>query len=515
MVKVRRARRELGYVHLRGPPSTSSAWRGRGASCADGASMARRRPHTLELVHPRSLAALSGNLQRLVRRRLWLQVLVAMALGVGVGVLLGPSTGLLEPALAAAVGSWLALPGQLFLALVQMIVVPLVFASVIRGLAATDGLEQLKQLGTRVVAFFVLMTAAGILIGIGVGVLVEPGRFVDSEALLATLPEEVTSAERPAVQPPGLRELPQRLIMLLPQNPLSSAVSGEMLQVVLFAVIVGIALVLMAPDKSRPLLEVLGSLQEVCMTVVRVAMRLAPLAVFGLMAQITTRIGLDALLGMAVYVGTVLLGLGLIMVLYLVLVLAFTRRSPLWFLAATREVLLLAFSTSSSAAVMPLSIKTAEERLGARPSIAQFVIPIGATINMNGTALYQGVATMFLAQVFGVEIPLNGLVLLVLVAVGASIGSPATPGVGIVILSMVLSTVGIPPAGIALIMGVDRILDMSRTAVNVCGDLVATALMDRWVGGAVSAGEERAAEAAREARRAVHGVDVVVESPAR
>lgn len=275
--------------------------------------------------------------------------------------------------------------------------------------------------------------------------------------------------------------------------------------------IVGIALVLMAPDRSRPLLEVLGSLQEVCMTIVRVAMRLAPVAVFGLLAQITTRIGLDALLGMAVYVGTVVLGLFLILLLYLLLILVFTKRSPLSFLAASREVLLLAFSTSSSAAVMPLSIKTATEKLGVRPSIAQFVIPLGATINMNGTALYQGVATMFLAQVFGVDIPLGGLLLLVLVAVGASIGSPATPGVGIVILAMVLESVGVPSTGIALLLGVDRILDMSRTSINVCGDLVATTLMDRWVGGEATAREEQAAEADRATTRAADGVDVVVE----
>ncbi len=472
--------------------------------------MEDKKRYGLERIHPRSLADLSGHLQRLVRGRLWLQVLVAMALGIATGVVLGPSAGLVEPSLATTLGNWLALPGHLFLALVQMIVVPLVFASVIRGLAATEGIEQLRRLGTRVVMFFVATTAAGIGMGIALGVVIRPGRFVDSSALLATLPEAgATPTEGMAA--PGIGELPEKLVMLLPQNPLSSAVSGEMLQVVLFAVIVGIALVLMAPDKAKPLLEVLGSLQEVCMTIVRVAMRLAPLAVFGLLAQITTRIGLDALLGMAVYVATVLLGLFLILVLYLVLVFVFARWSPGAFLRATREVLLLAFSTSSSAAVMPLSIKTAVEKLGARPSISQFVIPIGATINMNGTALYQGVATMFLAQVFGVDISVGGLLLLVLVSVGASIGSPATPGVGIVILAMVLETVGVPASGIALILGVDRILDMSRTSINVCGDLVATTLMDRWVGGESSAEEERAAEEARVAQRAAEGVDVVVE----
>ncbi|MGD8323191.1 MAG: cation:dicarboxylase symporter family transporter, partial [Gammaproteobacteria bacterium] len=154
---------------------------------------------------------------------------------------------------------------------------------------------------------------------------------------------------------------------------------------------------------------------------------------------------------------------------------------PIAFLRATRELLLLAFSTSSSAAVMPLSIRTAEENLHVRASIAQFVIPLGATINMNGTALYQGVAAMFLAQVYGVDISIMGMLLIVAMAVGAAVGSPGTPGVGIVILAMVLTTVGIPAEGVALIMGVDRILDMSRTSVNVAGDVVAAKLMNGWI----------------------------------
>jgi Na+/H+-dicarboxylate symporter len=265
----------------------------------------------------------------------------------------------------------------------------------------------------------------------------------------------------------------------------------------------------MPPAQSKPLLELLGSLQQVCMTVVRWAMLLAPLAVFGLMARLTSQIGLDALLGMAFYVATVVLGLLLMLLLYVLLLYLFVQESPGAFLRGTRELLLLAFSTSSSAAVMPLSIKTAEEQLHVRPSIAQFVIPLGATINMNGTALYQGVAAMFLAQVYGIEIGLGGMLLVVAMAVGAAVGSPGTPGVGIVILAMVLTTVGIPAEGVALIMGVDRILDMSRTAVNVAGDVVAAKLMDRWVGGSRSAEEEHAREVGREAIRAETGTDIL------
>jgi Na+/H+-dicarboxylate symporter len=211
-------------------------------------------------------------------------------------------------------------------------------------------------------------------------------------------------------------------------------------------------------------------------------MRLAPFAVFGLLAQLTTKIGLSMLLGMGVYVGTVLIGLALLVCVYLTILWVATRTNPVRFLRATREVLLLAFSTSSSAAVMPLTLKTVEEKLNVKPAVSQFVIPLGTTINMDGTALYQGVAAIFLAQVFGVQLGVGAMLLIIITAVGASIGSPGTPGVGVVVLSLVLGSVGIPVAGIALIMGVDRLLDMSRTAVNVMGDMVASTVMARWTG---------------------------------
>jgi len=450
----------------------------------------------LEYLNPRSLGHLSGYLSNLVQGRLWLQVLIGMGLGLLVGVVLGPSVGLVEPSLGATVGNWLAFPGRLFLATIQMIVIPLVFASVIRGLAASENLEQLKKLGVRVTLFFTATTALSAAIGLWIGSVLKPGLSMPSMQTEVDPSALSTAADRPSIV-----QLPDTLLGLLPGNPLDAMVQGEMLQIVIFSVIFGIALVSMAPTQSKPMLELLGSLQEICMTIVRWAMRLAPLAVFGLMAQLTTKIGLSALLGMAYYVFTVVLGLFLMLCVYMILLKFVVGKQPLEFLRGSRDVLLLAFSTSSSATVMPLSIKTAESEFNVRPSISQFVIPLGATINMNGTALYQAVATMFLAQVYGVELGMGSMALIVAMAVGASIGSPATPGVGIVILSMVLSTVGIPPSGIALIMGVDRILDMSRTAINVTGDLVTCALMEKWVGGKGSAEEKIAQEEAREAKR--------------
>lgn len=451
--------------------------------------------HPLESLRLKSLAELSGTLSRLVEGRLWAKVLIAMAAGVGLGLALGPSAGWVPPRISAPLVSWLALPGTLFLALIQMIVVPLVFASVVRGLAASEDVAQLRSVGLGGVAFFLITTAGSTALGLGLALLVRPGRFIDPQAIeaaLATSPRLVA----PAAEPPGLGELPELLVGLLPTNPLASMVGGQMLQVILFAVVFGVALVNLPREKSAPLFDLLGSIQEVCMKVVAGAMRLAPLAVFGLMGRLTASVGLNVLSGMAVYVVTVLLGLAILLLALVALASVASRHGPGAFLAAVREVGLLAFSTSSSAAVMPLTIETAEEKLGVRGSVARLLVPLGATVNMNGTALYQGVAAVFLAQVFDVPLGAFGLLFVVVTAVAASVGSPATPGMGIVILAMVLEGAGIPVAGVALLMGVDRLLDMSRTAVNVAGDLTACVVIDRWSGGgpdtANCAGEEAA-----------------------
>ena len=439
--------------------------------------------HYLEVLYPKPLRNLTSHLQGLTRGRLWLKILIAMLLGVGAGLFLGPSVGLVERQTAMVIGSWLALPGQIFLGLIQMIVVPLVFASVITGLASSEDMEHLTKMGSRLAIYFVSTTALAIVIGITVAFLMQPGIYIDGTTLETTM--EDAAAPMPAeeqVEAPTMIDAPEIIASILPDNPLSAMVEREMFQIVLLAIILGLALISTSPEYSRPLLDLLNSIQEVCMTVVRWAMLLAPVAVFGLLAQTTINTGIDALLGMLVYVLTVLGGLALLLLFYLVVVFLVSGKRPWWFLQAVREVQLLAFSTSSSAAVMPLSIQVAEDKLGVKPSTSQFLIPLGATINMNGTALYQGVATIFLAQVFGVELTLPSLLLVIVMTVGASIGSSATPGVGMIILAMVLTSVGIPASGIALIIGVDRILDMSRTAVNVTGDLTACLVMERWMG---------------------------------
>ncbi|MFO7567763.1 MAG: dicarboxylate/amino acid:cation symporter [Enhygromyxa sp.] len=431
-----------------------------------------------ELFDPRTLLS---KINYLLESRLWLQIIAAMVLGVGLGLLLAPSgVGLLDGETAATVAEWVALPGGVFLSLIQMVVIPLVTTSIVLGLTSAGDKDFLARVGLRIAPYFVGTTAVAVVIGALMVTAIEPGAYVDS-TLIAGLKEAGGVATSAASESES--SIPQQLTALIPANPLAAQLDQAMLQIVVLAIISGVVLLTMPESQAQPLLLLADSVQQATMKVVSWAMALAPLAVFGLLCDITLRIGFDAIIGMGVYVGTVLLGLLCLLGFYLVLVAVFGRRNPLRFLAAIRECQLLAFSTSSSAAVMPLSMKTAETELEVDRPIAQFIIPLGATINMDGTALYQVSAALFLAQVYGVELSLAATVTMMVTTIGASIGSPSTPGVGIVILGTILSGIGIPPGGIALIIGVDRILDMSRTAVNVSGDLTACVVMNRWLAG--------------------------------
>ncbi|WP_169567562.1 dicarboxylate/amino acid:cation symporter [Sneathiella limimaris] len=442
----------------------------------------------------RSLISLKDNLTSLVAGRLWLQVIIAMIAGVGFGVLIGPATGLFEKDMAETIAGWVALPGRVFLLAIQFVIIPLIVASVIRGIAAGEATENIGKLGVASIAFFVFTTIIAVSLGIGAALLIQPGAYIDSGQLKAIIPENMPSVEGAAAGLPTLKELPGLLTGLFPKDPLATFVSGNMLQTVISAVIIGVALVAMPASQRKPILDLLGSIQSVCMVIIGWVLKFVPYAVFGLIASISARVGISTLLATAVYVGAVLAGLIGLLIVYLLLLYLIGRKGPIEFLQNTREVILLALSTSSSAAVMPLTLSTTEEKLGVRTGISRFVIPLGTTINMGGTALYQGGATLFLAQVFQVDIGLSGMVLVVVMATGASIGSPGTPGVGIVILATILESVGIPAAGIALIMGVDRIIDMCRTSVNVIGDMAAAVVLDRMISDPEGEGAEAVAK---------------------
>lgn len=426
------------------------------------------------------LKNLADQFDRLIRGRLWLKVLIALVLGVIAGILLGPDLGFVSPNTVKTITAWLALPGQVFLAVIQMIVVPLVVASIVRGLAANNNPAAIKKNGLMALGFIVLSTAIAAAVGIALALNIQPGQFVDASVLAEVGEAPIATA---AVQGfPAISELPDKMSALIPKNPLASMASGEMLQVILFAALLGAAMLSIPAKQSRPLFDLLGALQEVSLRIVSWAMLLAPIAVFGLITRLVANLGIDVLTGMAVYVATVLIGLLIVASLYFIVAKFTVTQSFGQFFGHVRELLLLAFSTSSSAAVMPISLQVVEDKLRVNPEVARFLIPLGATINMTGTAMYQGVATVFLAQVFNVDLSLSSYLYIVTMSVAASIGSPATPGAGIIILSMVLEGVGIPAAGIALILGVDRILDMCRTSVNVLGDVVACTTVNYFTG---------------------------------
>lgn len=412
----------------------------------------------------------------MIRSQLWAQIILALILGIAVGLVLSPQGGgLLAAETADVVAEWVKLPGSVFLAMIQMVVIPLVMSSIMLGVATAGDPDYLKRIGLRIFPYFVLTTCVAVTIGAALATWIEPGRFIDGSLLSSVDPAKAPETDALDIS------VPERLVSLFPESMTQAALDQSMLQLVVYAVIMGVALIALPKRKAKLMLQVLDSVQSITMKVVSWAMMLAPYAVFGLLCDITIKIGLDALLGMSVYVLTVLLGLVVLLCFYLLVVKIIAGRSPIQFLKEIRSVQLLAFSTSSSAAVMPLSLKTSEENLKVNPSIGQFVVPLGATINMDGTALYQTIAAIFLVQAFGIELSTSAMILLMLTTVGASIGAPSTPGVGIVILATLLESVGVPGAGIALILGVDRILDMSRTALNVSGDMTACCVMDKWL----------------------------------
>ena len=417
----------------------------------------------------------------LVRTRLWAQILLAMVLGLGVGLAISPQGGaLLGADLGLALAKWLKLPGAVFLNLIQMVVIPLVISSIILGICSSGDPAYLKRVGLRIFPYFVGTTTIAVTIGVSLTLLIDPGSYVDASML-----EGLGGAAASDIVPPppaSERSLPERLADLIPTNIESAMVTQDMLQVVVYAIIAGVAFVAMPSDRTSALRDLLENTQDLSLKIVGWAMMLAPYAVFGLLADIAIRVGFDAVLGMSAYLGTVLLGLLLLLGLYFVIIAFLGKTSPSSFISRIRDVQLLAFSTSSSAAVMPMSMQTAEEKLGVRATVAKFIVPLGATVNMDGTALYQASAALFLTQVYGIDMTTGQIVAFTATTVGASIGSPSTPGVGIVILATILVDVGVPASGIALIIGVDRILDMCRTAVNVSGDLTACVVMNRWLG---------------------------------
>lgn len=430
------------------------------------------------MIEFRSLNQLSVHLDHLVKGRLWLKVLIGLVLGAGIGVLLNPSMGLLSEDISLRLADWLDLPGQIFMRLVQMIMIPLIFTSIITGIVGNTS-ENLKTFGVRLLLYFIFTTTIAIVIGLAVTLIFKPGQYIFE---LGGFPNNSESQIIPDEQTNLIENIPNAISELIPNNPLESILTGEMLGVVIFTIIVGVAITQLRPETARPIIRFSEAIQKICMIVVSWAMMLVPYAVFGLMAALLSRTSIEIFLGLGYYMGVVVMGLIILLVFYLVLTLVVTKKNPFKFLRAIREPQLLAFSTASSAAVMPLSMKTADEKLGVSSNISDFVIPVGATINMDGTALFQCVTTLFMAQAYGIELSIMSLLLITFTVVAASIGTPSIPGGGVIILASVLQSSGIPVDGLIVIIGIDRILGMFRTAVNVTGDLTACVVFDKFYG---------------------------------
>ncbi len=411
---------------------------------------------------------------------LWKKMLWGIFAGLAVGWLLSPEGGgLLDAELAAGLIPWIAFPGGLFMALINMIVIPLVITSVTLAVVSGHDVAHLRKTGIGVGLYFVMTTIFAVAVGIFIATTIRPGQYIAQDLLVDAEKAAQSLGDLPVME--DRAPLPQMILGIFPTNPAAAVVEKAMLQIVVGSILLGVALLSIGAAKAEPVTAVLRSVQAVTMRFVDWAMAIAPYAVFSFLCVLTMQLGLETLKAMSAYMGAVLLGLLALLVFYMTLVAVIGRRDPFLFLRHIRNAQLLAFSSSSSAATMPLTLRTAEEKLKLRPEIFGFVIPLGTTINMDGTAIYQIIAALFLAQIFGVDLTMAETVVLAMTIVGASIGSPGTPGVGLVILATILTSIGITPEGVALILAVDRILDMCRTAINVTGDLTASVVMNRLI----------------------------------
>lgn len=409
--------------------------------------------------------------------RLWIKITIGMILGLLLGLGLSPSgLALIDPHSAIEIGRWIALPGIVFLGMLKMIVVPLIITSVVLGIIASGNTAFLKNMSLRIVPYFLITTFIAITIGVTAVNIINPAQYMDS-----TIAEQMMATTDAPYALFDELSIPERIENIIPTNFTQASLEKNMLQIVIASIILGIIMLSLPKATYEPFEKLCEFGQAASMKVIEWAMILAPYAVFGIMTKITIQLGLESIIGVGAYVVTVLAALIGLLIFYLLIVSIIGRRSPLAFLAAAKEAQLFAFSTSSSAATMPFTLKAAEENLKIKDKVSRFIIPLGATINMDGTALYQAVAALFLCSMFGVDLTTGEIFLLMITTVGASIGTPATPGVGIIVLATILAGLGVPPEGIGIILGVDRLLDMCRTTLNVTGDLVASTVMDRWM----------------------------------
>lgn len=386
---------------------------------------------------------------------LWQKIFIGMGLGVVAGVLLGPDSEFLKPI------------GTLFVNAIKMLIVPLIFCSLVVGVTSMEDSRKMGRIGAKSVLLYLGTTAVAITIGLVFGSVFAPGAGLNMVA------NETSTVVKEAPT------LVQTFLNLIPKNPVNALAAGNILQIIVFALGLGIALNLCG-EKAKPAVAVFESLAEAMYKLTELVMKLAPYGVFGLMAWVSGKYGIEVLLPLIKVIAVVYLGCIVhVLVVYAGLIGTIGRLNPVRYLKALLNPAAVAFTTTSSSGTLPATIKASREELGVSKGVASFVLPLGATINMDGTALYQGVCALFIAQAFGIDLDMADYLLIIMTSTLASIGTAGVPGAGLIMLSLVLTTVGLPIEGLAIVAGIDRILDMARTSVNVCGDLMVSALVGK------------------------------------
>jgi dicarboxylate/amino acid:cation (Na+ or H+) symporter, DAACS family len=373
--------------------------------------------------------------------------------------------------------------GQIFLRMLFMVVVPLVFSTLALGVAGLGDLRKLGRIGGKTIAFFLFTTSLAVVLGLTLANVVQPGAGMDA-GLRAELLAEYSGAASERIETSQNNGFGiQTFINIVPRNIVSAAANGDMLALIFFTLMFGVALTRLPESLSSPVLKFLEGLAQAVIVIIGFAMKLAPYGVAGLIFTVTARFGFDVLRSLGMYVLMVLLGLALHQFGTLALIAKFLGGiSPRKLYGRGRYMMITAFSTSSSSATMPTTLRTAEEEFGVPRQVAGFVIPLGATMNMNGTALFEGMTVLFLAQVFGIDLTIGQQLIVVVMSIVTAIGAAGVPGGSIPLLVMILVMVGIPAEAIALVLGVDRILDMSRTVPNVTADLLTSVVIARSEG---------------------------------
>ena len=415
---------------------------------------------------------------RLLKGNLLTQILIAFVIAIMLGIIFGESIEVLTPL------------GDLFLRLINFIIAPLVLATLVVGVASIGDIRSLGRVGSKTISYYLITTAIAIMIGLGLAFLISPGEGLSID--VATTDE---------VQVNETEGVVQTLLNIVPTNPFAALTEGEMLQIIFFAIFIGLAITVVG-KKAEPIHRLFDGFAEIMFWITGVIMRFAPIGILGLVAPIIGQYGASVLLPLL----KVILAVGIACLLHAIIVYSssvriFANMNPFRFFKGITPAAVVAFSTASSAGTLPVTMKNTQENLGVSNKISSFVLPLGATINMDGTAIYQGVAVIFIAQFYGLELSMMQLLTVVLMTVLASIGTAGVPGAGMIMLAMVLASIGLPLEGIALIAGIDRILDMFRTTVNIVGDASASVVVAGTEG--ELKGHSAAADVKDEAKRKI------------